>query len=114
MERVNQVTDEKIATPFHVSTEEGALGIIQIANSNMLNALRLISVRRGFNPADFVLVAFGGGGPMHAASLGRELGVKKVIIPVSSAVFSAWGMLQTDLRRDYFETFLACVDILES
>jgi len=114
MNRVNQVTNEKIATPFQVTTEEGALGIIQIANSNMLNALRLISVRKGFNPADFVLVAFGGGGPMHAASLGRELGVKKVIIPVSSAVFSAWGMLQTDLRRDYIETFLASVDILDT
>src|SRR5699024_5517668 len=113
MERVNQVTDEKIASPFHVSTEEGALGIIQIANSNMLNALRLISVRKGFDPADFVLVAFGGGGPMHAASIGQELGVKKVIIPVSSAVFSAWGMLQTDLRRDYIETLLASMHTLD-
>src|SRR5699024_3371505 len=114
MNRVNQVTNEKIATPFQVTTEEGALGIIQIANSNMLNALRLISVRKGFNSGGFAIVAFGGGGLVHAASFGRELGVKKVIIPVYSGVFSAWGMLQTDLRRDYIETFLASVDILDS
>ena len=104
MNLVNQVTYEKTAKPFEVSTEEGALGIIQIANSNMLNALRLISIRKGYDPADFAMVAMGGGGPMHAAALGRELGVKKVIVPVSSAVFSAWGMLQTDLRRDYIQT----------
>lgn len=106
MSHVNQVMTKKIAEPFNVSTEDGALGIIQIANSNMLNALRLISVRKGYDPSDFVMVAYGGGGPMHAAALGKELGVKKVIIPVSSAVFSAWGMLQTDLRRDYIQTYL--------
>lgn len=106
MSQVHQVMHEKIAEPFGVSTEEGALGIIQIANSNMLNALRLISVRKGYDPSEFAMVAYGGGGPMHAAALGRELGVKKVIVPVSSAVFSAWGMLQTDLRRDYIETFV--------
>ena len=106
MSHVNQVMTKKISEPFNVSTEDGALGIIQIANSNMLNALRLISVRKGYDPSDFVMVAYGGGGPMHAAALGKELGVKKVIIPVSSAVFSAWGMLQTDLRRDYIQTYL--------
>lgn len=106
MSQVKEVMNEKIAAPFNVSTEDGALGIIQIANSNMLNALRLISVRKGYDPSDFAMVAYGGGGPMHAAALGKELGVKKVIIPVSSAVFSAWGMLQTDLRRDYIQTFV--------
>lgn len=106
MSHVNQVMTKKVSEPFNVSTEDGALGIIQIANSNMLNALRLISVRKGYDPSDFVMVAYGGGGPMHAAALGKELGVKKVIIPVSSAVFSAWGMLQTDLRRDYIQTYL--------
>lgn len=106
MSKIKQVIEEKISKPFDVSVEEGALGIIQIANSNMLNALRLISVRKGYDPSEFTMVAYGGGGPMHAAILGRELGVKKVIIPVSSAVFSAWGMLQTDLRHDYIETYL--------
>ncbi|MBM7714994.1 N-methylhydantoinase A [Bacillus thermophilus] len=106
MEKVKQVIKEQVSAPFQVSTEEGALGIIQIANSNMLNALRLISVRKGYDPSEFVMIAYGGGGSMHAAILGKELGVKKVIIPVSSAVFSAWGMLQTDLRRDYIQTYV--------
>src|SRR5699024_1791310 len=113
MSEVNQVMQEKIAKLFDVSTEEGALGIIQIANSNMINALRLISVRKGYDPSEFAMVAYGGGGPMHAAALGRELGVKKVIVPVSSAVFSAWGMLQTDLRRDYIETFVETFETLD-
>lgn len=104
LEKVRNVIDNKIAQPFNVSVEEAAMGIIQIANSNMLNALRLISIRRGHNPADFVMVAYGGGGAMHATALAKELGVGKVIIPVSSSVFSAWGMLQADLRRDYIET----------
>lgn len=107
MKKVEKILDEKIAKPLNVSTEDSALGIIQIANSNMLNALKLISVRKGYDPSDFVMVAYGGGGAMHAAALAREIGVKKVIIPVSSAVFSAWGMLQTDLRRDYIETLIA-------
>lgn len=113
MTKVQEVVKEKISKPFDVSLEEGALGIIQIANSNMLNALRLISVRKGYDPSEFTMVAYGGGGPMHAAILGRELGVKKVIIPVSSAVFSAWGMLQTDLRRDYIETYLESLSNLD-
>src|SRR5699024_5684682 len=78
----------------------------------MLNALRLISVRKGYDPSEFTMVAYGGGGPMHASVLARELGVKKVIIPVSSAVFSAWGMLQTDLRRDYIETYVESLNDL--
>lgn len=104
MEHVQQEIDNQIAQHFNTSTEEAALGIIAIANSNMLNALKLISVRKGYDPQDFTLVAFGGGGPLHAAELAKDLGVKKVIIPVSSSVFSAWGMLMTDLRHDYIQT----------
>src|SRR5690606_37033172 len=78
-----------------------------IANNNMVNALKLVSLNRGFDPRDFTLVAFGGGGAMHAVALGMELGVKKVVIPAGAAVFSAWGMMMSDLRRDYFVTKLA-------
>jgi N-methylhydantoinase A len=76
----------------------------------MYNALKLISVRRGYDPRDFVLVAFGGGGPMHAASLARELGIRKVIVPVAASVFSAWGMLMTDMRHDYIQTKISLLD----
>jgi N-methylhydantoinase A len=106
MDKVREVIREKIANRFNVTIEEAALGIIRIANSNMLNALKLISVRRGYDPREFAIVAFGGGGPMHASFLARELGVKKVIIPVAASVFAAWGMLMTDLRHDYVQTFI--------
>jgi N-methylhydantoinase A len=79
---------------------------VRIANNNMVNALKLVSLNRGFDPRDFSLLAFGGGGAMHAVALGQELGVKKVIIPQAASVFSAWGMLMSDLRRDYFVTSL--------
>ncbi|WP_281974599.1 hydantoinase/oxoprolinase family protein [Halobacillus litoralis] len=103
---VEKAIDEKIAAHFSMTAVEAALGIIRIANSNMLNALKLISIRKGHNPKDFTLVAFGGGGSMHAPALAKELGVKKVVVPIASPVFSAWGMLMTDLRHDYINTYI--------
>jgi N-methylhydantoinase A len=90
-----------------VDTDEAARGIVRIANNNMVNALKLVSLNRGFDPRDFTLVAFGGGGAMHAVALAQELGVKKVVVPAGAAVFSAWGMMMSDLRRDFFVTSLA-------
>ena len=84
--------------------EELARGVVRIANANMTNALRLVSTNKGYDPRDFALIAFGGGGAMHAVALAEELRVPRVIAPVNSAVFSAWGMLLTDLRRDYLQT----------
>lgn len=110
MEKVKKAIGEKIAKHFDTSVDEAALGIIRIANSNMLNALKLISVRKGYDPRDFALVAFGGGGSMHAPVLAKELGVRKVIVPVATSVFSAWGMLMTDLRHDYIQTFIRRVE----
>jgi N-methylhydantoinase A len=89
-----------------VSATEAARGVVRIANANMTNALRLVSTNKGYDPREFALMAFGGAGPMHAVALAEELKVPKVIVPVNSAVFSAWGMLLTDLRRDYVHTRL--------
>ncbi|MGA2546256.1 MAG: hydantoinase/oxoprolinase family protein [Rectinemataceae bacterium] len=94
----------KLATTLGSDRREVARGIIRIANNNMVNAVKLISVNRGLDPRDFTLIAFGGGGGMHACALARELGMKKVVIPSLSGVFSAWGMLLSDLRRDYLQT----------
>ncbi|MBL0372364.1 hydantoinase/oxoprolinase family protein [Rhizobium sp. KVB221] len=96
-----------VGAKLGTSASDVARGIIRIANNNMVNALKLVSLNRGHDPRDFTLVAFGGGGAMHAAALGQELGVKKVVIPAGAAVFSAWGMMMSDLRRDYFVTKLA-------
>jgi N-methylhydantoinase A len=90
-----------------VSAVEAARGIIRIADHNMVNALKLVSVNRGHDPRDSVLVAFGGGGAMHASALAAELGMKKVVVPHAADVFAAWGMLMSDLRRDLFVTRIA-------
>ncbi|MDR3473918.1 MAG: hydantoinase/oxoprolinase family protein [Devosia sp.] len=97
---------EAVGSKLGVDANEAARGIIRIANNNMVNALKLVSLNRGHDPRDFTLVAFGGGGGMHAMALAAELGVKKVVVPASAAVFSAWGMMMSDLRRDYFITRL--------
>jgi len=89
-----------------VSVDEAAQGIVRIANNNMVNALKLVSLNRGHDTRDFTLLAFGGGGAMHAVALGQELQVKKVVVPAAASVFSAWGMMMSDLRRDYFVTQL--------
>jgi N-methylhydantoinase A len=97
---------DRIAGSLGTDRQEAARGVVRIANNNMINALKLISVNRGYDPRDFTLVAFGGGGGMHAVALATELAMQKVVIPRAADVFSAWGMLMTDLRRDYFVTRL--------
>ena len=104
MAKVEAALLEKIGKPLGSDAKQAAVDVIRVAEANMYNALKLISVRRGYDPRDFTLVAFGGGGPMHAAALARELGIRKVLVPVAAAVFSAWGMLMTDIRRDYIQT----------
>ncbi len=95
-----------VATPLGLEVEEAALGIIRLANAKMLNAIKLVSVRRGYDPRDFHLVAFGGGGPVHGAALGAELRARGVIVPVAAGTFSAVGMLMTRLRADWVRTKL--------
>jgi N-methylhydantoinase A len=95
-----------VAERLGVDTTEAARGIVRIANNNMINALKLVSLNRGHDPRDFTLVAFGGGGGMHAVALAAELGIRRVVVPRAADVFSAWGMLMSDLRRDYFVTRL--------
>ncbi|MGH2390992.1 MAG: hydantoinase/oxoprolinase family protein, partial [Chloroflexota bacterium] len=96
-----------------LSVREAAVGMIRLTNANMVTALKLISVQRGYDPRDFSLVAFGGGGAMHAAALAEELRIGQVIIPVEPAVFSAWGMLMSDLRRDVIQTHIVRADRVE-
>ncbi len=99
-----------LAEQLAVDVSTVARGILRIANANMANALKLVSVGRGHDPRDFCLLAFGGGGAVHATALARDLNIPRVIIPPHSAVFSAWGMLMTDLRRDYLKTQLMRAD----
>ena len=99
----------ELSTKLKMSLAETASSIIRIAEANMINALKLVSIQKGYDPRDFVLVAGGGGGPMHASYVGNELGVSEIIIPTLPGYFSAWGMLSTDLRVDLTSTSLTAV-----
>ena len=101
---------QSVGNPLGQDAKEAAVSVIRVAEANMYNALKLISVRRGYDPRDFTLVAFGGGGPMHASGLAHELGIGKVIVPIAASVFSAWGMLMTDMRQDYIQTRISLLD----
>jgi N-methylhydantoinase A len=97
---------KRCAQPLGLTMVEAANGIVEIANAAMVNALRLVSVQRGFDPRDFVLVAFGGAGPLHANRLAIELGVKRTLVPVSPGIASSFGLLVTDIRREYSTTLV--------
>jgi N-methylhydantoinase A len=86
-----------------------ACGIISVANANMERALRVISIERGHDPRDFTLIAFGGAGGLHAAELGRALGVARIIIPQNPGTFSALGILLSDAVKDVSQSVLMAV-----
>ena len=96
-----------------LDAEETALGILRVADAEMVRALRVISVERGLDPRDFALLAFGGAGGMHACSLAEELGIETVLVPRAGGVLSALGLAISDLRRDYVSPFLADLDGVE-
>jgi N-methylhydantoinase A len=103
-----------IAQALGASVEETALGVIRIADANMINLLRLVSVRRGRDPRDFALLACGGGGPLHATTLAAELRVPEVLVPRAPGHFSALGMLMSDLRHDLVRTRLQRLDDIDA
>jgi N-methylhydantoinase A len=88
------------------SLEELAQGVIDVVNNNMEQAIRLISVERGYDPRDFTLFCFGGAGGLHAASLARGLGMRRVVVPQFPGALSALGLLLADVRKDYSRTLL--------
>lgn len=98
---------------FGMNAEDMAQGVIDIVNAKMADAIRTITIQRGIDPRDFSLVAFGGAGPAQAAALAEELEIGEVIIPVHPGAFSAWGMLQTDVRHDFKETLYSFWDQIE-
>ncbi len=96
--------ETEIATPLDLDVFEAAWGVHLIATSNMENALRLVSIERGRDPRKYVMVAFGGAGPVHAARLARNAGIPTVIVPLGAGVGSAIGLLQADPRLDVTAT----------
>jgi N-methylhydantoinase A len=90
-----------------LDVEEVALGVVRVANTEMVRALRVVSVERGLDPREFALLAFGGAGGMHACSLAEELGIETVLVPRAGGVLSALGLAISDLRHDYVRPYLA-------
>jgi N-methylhydantoinase A len=101
---------EPIARRLGVSIVEAAAGVIRVADEQTIDALKLISVRRGYDPRDFTLVTFGGGGPTHASALLDELGARRIAVPPFPGAFSAWGMLMTEPRVDRVQTRILPLD----
>jgi N-methylhydantoinase A len=91
--------DEHCARPLGVTVRQAAQGIVDVANASMVRALRLVTVQRGHDPRDFVLVAFGGAGPLHAGALAAELGFQRVVVPPHPGVLSARGLLLADISH---------------
>jgi N-methylhydantoinase A len=96
---------EKVAAPLKLSEQDAAVGMIQLLEQNLLHAVEEISVKRGLNPARYTLIAAGGAGPMHGATVGRALGCKKVYVPRHAGAFCALGMLDSDIRHDAYKVF---------
>src|SRR5262249_3121247 len=96
----------KIGKPLGMNTTEVAEGILRIAATAMSYAVKGVTTECGLDAGDFVLVAYGGAGPLHAVDVAREIGIRNVIVPAAPGVFSAFGMLFSDLRYDYVRTHL--------
>ncbi len=99
--------DESIAGPLGLETVAAAHAIVRVANANMSDAVKLMSVGRGFDPRDFTLVVFGGAGPLHGAHLARELDIPTVVFPRHPGIASAMGCLLVDIRHDLTLMYLA-------
>lgn len=89
-----------LAEDLGIDVEAAATGVLAVANGMMANAIRTLTMRRGIDHRGFSLLAFGGAGPLHGVALAEELGIAEVIVPFSTGVLSAWGMLHADIRHD--------------
>lgn len=104
----------KVAAPLGLSIEAAALGVLQIADSAMSLSVRAVSVNKGVDPRDCVMIAFGGAGPLHALSIAREISIPTVIIPKLPGTFSALGMLMADWRQDFVQTLIGQIGELDA
>lgn len=113
LEAAERAIAEKLAKPLGVDARSAAAAVIDVVNHSMAEALKIVSVQRGYDPREFVLSAFGGAGPLHAAALADELAMDEVLCPPIPGAFSALGLVGTDLKRDYVRTFFETSDKAE-
>jgi N-methylhydantoinase A len=109
VERARRITAEwlkKQGSGSHLSLEQFCAGVVRVVNSNMERALRVVSIERGYDPREFALVAFGGAGGLHACELAEALAIPTVMIPARPGALSAYGILVSDVVKDYSRTLL--------
>ncbi len=107
LERARSVTSEWLKkSRSAMSLEQFAAGVIRVANATMEKAIRVVSIERGHDPREFALVAFGGAGGLHACELAEALGIPEVIVPALPGALSAFGILVSDVAKDYSRTVL--------
>lgn len=100
-ERAAKAVDSRIAEPLGMTVADAARGILEIVNANMANAVRRVTVDKGLDVRDYVLIAFGGAGPMHGALIAEELGIQNVVVPALATVQSAFGIMTSDIVQSY-------------
>jgi N-methylhydantoinase A len=109
-EAAARAIEQHVAEPLGLGLVEAASAIISVANANMADATRLVSIRRGYDPREFALVVFGGAGPLHGVDLARDLAIPVVLVPSSPGITSALGCLLVDIQHDLSTMFLARAD----
>jgi N-methylhydantoinase A len=102
--------EKRVARPLGISVEDAALGVHRVANVQMAEGIRLVSVKRGIDPRGFALVPFGGAGPLHATALADELGMKTILVPRNPGVLSAAGLLAAKIEHEASVTFMCSLD----
>lgn len=105
-DRARKVLEDELVPTLKVDLTRAAAGVVEIINVNMMGAVRVISVEQGVDPRDFTLVAFGGAGPLHAADVARNMGIRNVLVPPRPGLLSALGLLHADVRGDFSLTRL--------
>jgi len=111
--KAEKLLDEKIAKPLKLDVLEAADGVLKIIDAKMEEAIKSVSSARGYDIRDFMLVAFGGGGPMHAGRIALDLGIPAVLVPLTPGVHSALGLLMSDVKHDYVRSKLVGLDDLD-
>ena len=104
---------DNVGSPLSLSDAEAAFGVYKVVCTTIAEGIRLMSVQRGVDPRDFTMMGFGGASGLHAAEVARQLQVGKVYIPASAPVLSAYGMLNTDIKYDYFRSYPVSLDRLD-
>ena len=105
-DRARKVIEDELVPALKVDLVRASAGVVEIINVNMMGAVRVISVEQGVDPRDFTLVAFGGAGPLHAADVARNMGIRNVLVPPRPGLLSALGLLHADVRGDFSLTRL--------